>query len=174
MSDGSTASISSALAESDSFSVSRLQIAKLHELLSPHLLRRLKKDVLKQLPPKKEQIVRVELSPLQKDWYRGILTKNFLNLTNGQLKSLLLAFGVVFGCCQGVMAMEWHKGALSRRPDITCATSGKLGVDRMHAHVVWPSSWSLCFCPIPGYNVIAAACWCSDSCLWPASVMFES
>ena len=25
---------------------------KLHELLSPHLLRRLKKDVLKQLPPK--------------------------------------------------------------------------------------------------------------------------
>ena len=61
-----------------------LQIAKLHELLSPHLLRRLKKDVLKQLPPKKEQIVRVELSPLQKDWYRGILTKNFPNLTNVQ------------------------------------------------------------------------------------------
>jgi len=54
-------------------------------LLSPHLLRRLKKDVLKQLPPKKEQIVRVELSPLQKDWYRGILTKNFPNLTNGDL-----------------------------------------------------------------------------------------
>lgn len=97
--DGSTASINSALTESDSFSFPRLQIAKLHELLSPHLLRRLKKDVLKQLPPKKEQIVRVELSPLQKDWYRGILTKNFLNLTNGQRKSLLLAFGAVFGCC---------------------------------------------------------------------------
>lgn len=62
-----------------------MQIGKLHELLSPHLLRRLKKDVLKQLPPKKEQIVRVELSPLQKDWYRGILTKNFPNLTNGRL-----------------------------------------------------------------------------------------
>ena len=61
-----------------------LQIGKLHELLSPHLLRRLKKDVLKQLPPKKEQIVRVELSPLQKDWYRGILTKNFPNLTSGR------------------------------------------------------------------------------------------
>ena len=61
-----------------------LQIGKLHELLSPHLLRRLKKDVLKQLPPKKEQIVRVELSPLQKDWYRRILTKNFPNLTSGR------------------------------------------------------------------------------------------
>ena len=65
-----------------------LQIGKLHELLSPHLLRRLKKDVLKQLPPKKEQIVRVELSPLQKDWYRGILTKNFPNLTNGRVTLL--------------------------------------------------------------------------------------
>ena len=65
-----------------------LQIGKLHELLSPHLLRRLKKDVLKQLPPKKEQIVRVELSPLQKDWYRGILTKNFPNLSNGRVTLL--------------------------------------------------------------------------------------
>ena len=59
------------------------QVGKLHELLSPHLLRRLKKDVLKQMPPKKEQIVRVELSALQKDWYRAILTRNFLNLTAG-------------------------------------------------------------------------------------------
>ena len=68
--------------------VAYLQIGKLHELLSPHLLRRLKKDVLKQLPPKKEQIVRVELSPLQKDWYRGILTRNFPNLTSGRITQL--------------------------------------------------------------------------------------
>lgn len=68
--------------------VACLQIGKLHELLSPHLLRRLKKDVLKQLPPKKEQIVRVELSPLQKDWYRGILTRNFPNLTSGRTTQL--------------------------------------------------------------------------------------
>ena len=39
---------------------------KLHELLAPHLLRRLKQDVLKNIPSKRELIVRVELSPMQK------------------------------------------------------------------------------------------------------------
>ena len=42
------------------------QIVKLHEMLGPHLLRRLKSDVLKKMPSKREFIVRVELSPLQK------------------------------------------------------------------------------------------------------------
>lgn len=56
---------------------------KLHELLRPHLLRRLKADVLRTLPPKKEQMVRVELSPLQKDYYRAILTKNYPVLAAG-------------------------------------------------------------------------------------------
>lgn len=34
------------------------QVAELHRQLAPHMLRRLKKDVLKQLPPKMEQMVR--------------------------------------------------------------------------------------------------------------------
>ena len=42
------------------------QISRLHELLGPHLLRRLKADVLKNMPSKSEFIVRVDLSPLQK------------------------------------------------------------------------------------------------------------
>lgn len=42
----------------------------------------MKKDVLQQLPPKVEQIVRVELSPLQKEWYRATLTRNFDSLTS--------------------------------------------------------------------------------------------
>lgn len=59
------------------------QVEKLHSLLRPHLLRRLKRDVLRTLPPKKEQMVRVELSPLQKDYYRAILTKSYPVLTAG-------------------------------------------------------------------------------------------
>lgn len=35
-----------------------VQVAELHRQLAPHMLRRLKKDVLKQLPPKMEQMVR--------------------------------------------------------------------------------------------------------------------
>lgn len=42
------------------------QIKKLHDLLGPHMLRRLKADVFKNMPAKTELIVRVELSPMQK------------------------------------------------------------------------------------------------------------
>jgi hypothetical protein len=35
-----------------------VQVSELHRQLAPHMLRRLKKDVLKQLPPKMEQMVR--------------------------------------------------------------------------------------------------------------------
>jgi len=42
------------------------QVKKLHDMLGPHLLRRLKADVLKGIPSKSEFIVRVELTPLQK------------------------------------------------------------------------------------------------------------
>ena len=56
------------------------QVKKLHELLKPHLLRRVKRDVLKELPPKKELIVRVELSAAQKGLYREMLTRNYEGL----------------------------------------------------------------------------------------------
>ena len=42
------------------------QIKKLHDMLGPHMLRRLKADVLKNMPSKSESIVRVELSVMQK------------------------------------------------------------------------------------------------------------
>ena len=64
-----------------------MQVSKLHALLAPHLLRRVKRDVLKQLPPKREQIIRVELSPAQKDLYRAILTRNALTLSGKESMS---------------------------------------------------------------------------------------
>jgi hypothetical protein len=36
-----------------------------------------KKDVMKELPPKKELILRVELTRKQKEYYKAILTKNY-------------------------------------------------------------------------------------------------
>ncbi|KAK8654913.1 hypothetical protein V6N13_107509 [Hibiscus sabdariffa] len=57
------------------------QISRLHTMLSPHLLRRVKKDVMKKLPPKKELILRVDLSSLQKEYYKAILTRNYQILT---------------------------------------------------------------------------------------------
>lgn len=57
-----------------------LQVAKLHTELRPHLLRRVIKDVEKSLPPKNERILRVEMSPLQRQYYKWILTRNFKEL----------------------------------------------------------------------------------------------
>ncbi|XP_048444234.1 CHD3-type chromatin-remodeling factor PICKLE-like isoform X1 [Pyrus x bretschneideri] len=57
------------------------QVSRLHRMLAPHLLRRVKKDVMKELPPKKELILRVDLSSKQKEYYKAILTRNYQILT---------------------------------------------------------------------------------------------
>uniref|UniRef100_A0A914MGF1 Uncharacterized protein n=1 Tax=Meloidogyne incognita TaxID=6306 RepID=A0A914MGF1_MELIC len=68
------------------------QIQRLHQRLGPHMLRRMKADVLSGMPSKSELIVRVELSPLQKKYYRNILTRNFeaLSVKNGRSQMALL------------------------------------------------------------------------------------
>ncbi|KAL3867259.1 hypothetical protein ACJMK2_044474 [Sinanodonta woodiana] len=55
----------------------------LHKELEPYLLRRVKKDVEKSLPAKVEQILRVEMSSIQKQYYKWILTKNYRALSKG-------------------------------------------------------------------------------------------
>ncbi|CAK8538681.1 unnamed protein product [Lathyrus sativus] len=59
------------------------ELANLHMELRPHILRRVIKDVEKSLPPKIERILRVEMSPLQKQYYKWILERNFQNLNKG-------------------------------------------------------------------------------------------
>ena len=51
------------------------KIRDLHEKLESIMLRRLKKDVIKELPTKSESILRVEMSEMQTWWYKNILTK---------------------------------------------------------------------------------------------------
>merc|ERR1711953_577354 len=53
------------------------QVKKLQSVLKPLMLRRMKEDVEKSLKPKEETIVEVELTNIQKKYYRGILEKNF-------------------------------------------------------------------------------------------------
>ena len=57
-------------------------ISRLHKLLAPHMLRRVKADVLEGLPGKEEFIVRVEMSDLQLQFYRAILTRNYSVLSD--------------------------------------------------------------------------------------------
>ncbi|CAG9759544.1 unnamed protein product [Ceutorhynchus assimilis] len=57
--------------------------SKLHRQLEPFILRRVKKDVEKSLPAKVEQILRVEMTSIQKQYYKWILTKNYNALRKG-------------------------------------------------------------------------------------------
>lgn len=67
------------------------KIQELHERLENVMLRRLKRDVVKELPTKSEQILRVEMSGMQQRMYKAILTRNFAQLagTNTPQISLL-------------------------------------------------------------------------------------
>ncbi|KAK9459806.1 SNF2 family N-terminal domain-containing protein [Lipomyces oligophaga] len=58
-------------------------IRDLHERLKPFILRRLKKDVEKSLPSKSERILRVELSDMQTEYYKNIISRNYSALNAG-------------------------------------------------------------------------------------------
>ena len=59
------------------------QVNELHNLLKPYLLRRVKEDVEKSLPPKEETILEVSLTPIQKTYYKAIYERNTSFLFKG-------------------------------------------------------------------------------------------
>jgi hypothetical protein len=79
------------------------QVKSLHSLLKPYLLRRMKEDVEKSLAPKEETIIEVELTRIQKKYYKAILERNFEHLRGGgsskNLPSLLNIMMELRKCC---------------------------------------------------------------------------
>ncbi|AES64230.1 putative calcium/calmodulin-dependent protein kinase chromatin remodeling ISWI family [Medicago truncatula] len=75
-------------------------VQQLHKVLRPFLLRRLKSDVEKGLPPKKETILKVGMSQLQKQYYKALLQKD-LEVVNagGERKRLLNIAMQLRKCC---------------------------------------------------------------------------
>lgn len=57
-------------------------VERLHAVLRPFLLRRLKSDVEKRLKPKKEVKIYVGLSKMQREWYTKVLMKD-IDVVNG-------------------------------------------------------------------------------------------
>lgn len=51
-------------------------VSRLHAVLRPFLLRRLKSEVERKLKPKKEVKVYVGLSKMQREWYTKVLMKD--------------------------------------------------------------------------------------------------
>ncbi|XP_075953358.1 chromodomain-helicase-DNA-binding protein 8 isoform X1 [Anarhichas minor] len=80
------------------------QVQKLQAILKPMMLRRLKEDVEKNLAPKQETIIEVELTDVQKKYYRAILERNFTFLSlgatsNSNVPNLLNTMMELRKCC---------------------------------------------------------------------------
>jgi ATP-dependent helicase STH1/SNF2 len=61
-----------------------LVIRRLHKVLRPFLLRRLKKDVEKDLPDKTERVIKCNFSTLQAKLYKQLVTHNRLMVSDGK------------------------------------------------------------------------------------------
>ena len=82
------------------------QVVKLQALLKPLMLRRMKEDVEKSLKPKEETIVEVELTNIQKKYYRAILERNFSFLSKG--------IKFVFFCVRNFVKLKGHLRYLAK------------------------------------------------------------
>mmetsp|Transcript_40687 Transcript_40687/g.90456 ORF Transcript_40687/g.90456 Transcript_40687/m.90456 type:complete len:1088 (-) Transcript_40687:511-3774(-) len=65
-------------------------VQQLHKVLRPFLLRRVKSDVERSLPPKKETILKIGMTEMQRKWYAGLLQKDIDALNGGSDRSKLL------------------------------------------------------------------------------------
>ena len=63
-------------------------VDQLHEEIRPYILRRLKEDVEKSVPPKEETLIEVELTMPQKQYYRALYEKNVKFLYKNKSKAL--------------------------------------------------------------------------------------
>lgn len=67
----------------------RGQVEALQQMISPFMLRRVKEDVAKDIPAKEETVIDVELTSIQKKYYRAIFEHNhaFLNMGSSRTQA---------------------------------------------------------------------------------------
>jgi SWI/SNF-related matrix-associated actin-dependent regulator of chromatin subfamily A member 5 len=79
-------------------------ISQLHKILRPFMLRRLKADVAKGLPPKTETLVMVGMSKVQKQLYKKLLLRDIDSITgntSGKNKTAILNIVMQLRKCCG-------------------------------------------------------------------------
>ena len=81
------------------------QVGELHNVLKPYLLRRVKEDVEKSLPPKEETILEVTLTPTQKKFYKAIYERNTSFLFKGAKPSNSPSLMNVMVCIDKALAV---------------------------------------------------------------------
>jgi SNF2 family DNA or RNA helicase len=120
---------------------SKDNLDSLHEEIRPYILRRLKEDVEKSVPPKEETIIEVELTAAQKQYYRALYEKNVKFLHKNKktaldAPSLMNIAMQLRKCCNHLFlltgieeefrAMQRIEGLKLSEGDILVKASGKL------------------------------------------------
>ena len=94
------------------------------------MLRRLKEDVEKKLAPKEETIIEVELTNIQKKYYRAILEKNFSFLSKGagqtNVPNLVNTMMELRKCCNHPYLIKGSRKGLQRNPLLSTDTHEKI------------------------------------------------
>jgi superfamily II DNA or RNA helicase len=119
---------------------SKEKIDQLHEVIRPYILRRLKEDVEKSVPPKEETLIEVELTSTQKQYYRALYEKNvqFLhrNRTKLDMPSVSNLAMQLRKCCNSAFLIKGVEDEIRRKEkqeksniseaDLLVKSSGKL------------------------------------------------
>jgi len=102
-------------------------VQQLHKVLRPFLLRRLKSEVEKGLPPKKEIILKVGLTEMQKHYYKMLLQKDFdaINGT-GERSRLLNVVMQLRKCCNHPYLFQGAEPEPYTNGDHLITNSGKM------------------------------------------------
>lgn len=88
--------------EIDDQDAKKEMISQLHKVLRPFMLRRLKADVAKGLPPKTETLVMVGMSKMQKQLYKKLLLRDIESITSANSKNKTTILNIVMQlrkCC---------------------------------------------------------------------------
>ena len=68
----------------------------LQKRIAPHLLRRVKEDVAKDIPPKEETIIDVELTTMQKQYYRYVTLQYIAVWYSSNEECVVMKYTVLF------------------------------------------------------------------------------
>ncbi|KAL9649595.1 hypothetical protein ABK040_003272 [Willaertia magna] len=101
-------------------------IEQLHKVLQPFFLRRIKNDILTEIPPKKEIYLECGMSKMQKEYYRSILTKDLNALKGGEKVRLLNVVMQLRKCCNHPYLFGAESGPPYTLGDHLINNSGKM------------------------------------------------
>lgn len=125
-------------------------VSRLHKVLSPFLLRRVKADVMVELPPKKELLLCIPLSALQRTLYIDLLTRNVDAIHDvqggGRVRLLNLAMQLRKACNHPYLFEGYEDKSLDPFGEHLVYNSGKvLMLDRLLQRLIPRGSRTVIF-----------------------------